>query len=1425
LTPMQQKSPREEWLSLKGEVTDTTLKRRQEKKQRDEEWHALLNKAQVPQVRWLLVTAQKLSLFFREARRAMPWPLHRRKKAWLTQQRKWKRTRSALQTSSGWAWIVAFFSSLWLQGGAGGSQDEPKARHEGLAPEARRCKGRSAGGGSCGKILGRCVVFLTTPKPTSDADRAERLKRIEKEVERESASQEGLAAEQIIAERRRKLQEFEKRDQTPGSVGAPSPARPPSAVFVKPLPVGTRLVSILCLVYSLLIACSDLLQRRDSLRSALPARGSRVEAERAAREKMDREAQEQAELELHHLKSPKASVKGAVELQRVGSPRVMAKVEPKGVGEKLVRSSKDEPDSSKSSLRFSNPVQARMSGGGKWGVGSRSSGLVRSGSDEVAKTVESELKGAKLSADEVPKGIVASKRMSLIQDRGNGREGQGTGRESPRRPPSPTLARSSGTVSAVAAERERAAAAERELKEKEQNVMKGGKSPRTLNTLFNLVKLEPDAALQTRPGLARGSSIEKGKMEATLLEAEETRRKLQSEKEAEEKRRREQEENEAQERERKVKAEAERKVREQEERKEAERKAKADAERKAKEDEERKEAERKAEAELERKARDEEERKEAERREAEGKAKAEAERKARDEEERKEAERKEAERKEAERKEAERKAKADAERKAKEDEERKEAERKAKAELERMARDEEERKEAERKEAERKEAERKEAERKAKADAERKAKEDEERKEAERKAKADRDRKARDEEERKEAERKEAERKEAERKEAERKEAERKAKADAERKAKEDEERKEAERKAKADAERKAKEDEERKEAERKAKADAERKAKAEAERKEAERKAKADAERKAKEDDERRASKLDAERKVEAAAVKEEALAKAGATQDDDDSIARRAAERKARREEREKRLREEEAKVEEERLAKLEALEKKRLEEKGVDDREREQQQEKDKVMAAALQSSSFEKRQEERRQRRDARLAAEAAATAEAAEATRKAEEAARAKAAPKDPSAKNAKGTGAKGAAAKGASGAAKSANLEKFEMMRLKAEMERGCIGAGVGASKLESGQEVSARPQMRRAVTIQQTSSKDPFNREIAVALELAGKKEGKASTTARARTDVHEPLRELLTLEKACDESGLPDVKIIQQHLMREGKLAMDLSKMLIAQTERLLRKEPNVLNLTAPLTVCGDVHGQYYDLIALFNANGYPSREAPYLFLGDYVDRGYFGTEVCFLLFAMKLRDPQSIFMLRGNHECRALTRTYSFKRECMYKYNLEIYERFCELFDCFPLAALVPTKVGTFLCLHGGISPFINTVDDIREVNRFEEVPQEGALCDLLWADPLRAEQAFDGKPESACTAQELEEWSECRWQRNVNRGVSYYYGWGALEMFLETNELVAIVRAHEVQQEGYEEQWFGLKPEFRKTRKIPPCVTVFSAPNYW
>ncbi len=87
------------------------------------------------------------------------------------------------------------------------------------------------------------------------------------------------------------------------------------------------------------------------------------------------------------------------------------------------------------------------------------------------------------------------------------------------------------------------------------------------------------------------------------------------------------------------------------------------------------------------------------------------------------------------------------------------------------------------------------------------------------------------------------------------------------------------------------------------------------------------------------------------------------------------------------------------------------------------------------------------------------------------------------------------------------------------------------------------------------------------------------------------------------------------------------------------------------------------------------------------------------------------------------------------------------------------------------------------------------------------------------------QAQCTPDELEEWSECRWQRNINRGVSYYYGWGALESFLEANELVAVVRAHEVQIEGFEEMWFGINKKAGNTRTIPPCITVFSAPNYW
>ncbi|KHN96740.1 serine/threonine-protein phosphatase PP-Z [Metarhizium album ARSEF 1941] len=224
----------------------------------------------------------------------------------------------------------------------------------------------------------------------------------------------------------------------------------------------------------------------------------------------------------------------------------------------------------------------------------------------------------------------------------------------------------------------------------------------------------------------------------------------------------------------------------------------------------------------------------------------------------------------------------------------------------------------------------------------------------------------------------------------------------------------------------------------------------------------------------------------------------------------------------------------------------------------------------------------------------------------------------------------------------------------------------------------------------------------------------------------------------------------------------------------------------QPALLELDAPVKIVGDVHGQYTDLIRMFEMCGFPPM-ANYLFLGDYVDRGKMSLETILLLLCYKLKFPENFFLLRGNHECANVTRVYGFYDECKRRCNVKIWKTFIDCFNTLPIAAIVAGKI---FCVHGGLSPALSHMDDIRNIARPTDVPDYGLLNDLLWSDPADMEQD---------------------WEAN-ERGVSYCFGKRVITEFLAVHDFDLICRAHMVVEDGY---------EFFNDRVL---VTVFSAPNY-
>lgn len=231
-----------------------------------------------------------------------------------------------------------------------------------------------------------------------------------------------------------------------------------------------------------------------------------------------------------------------------------------------------------------------------------------------------------------------------------------------------------------------------------------------------------------------------------------------------------------------------------------------------------------------------------------------------------------------------------------------------------------------------------------------------------------------------------------------------------------------------------------------------------------------------------------------------------------------------------------------------------------------------------------------------------------------------------------------------------------------------------------------------------------------------------------------------------------------------------------------------KIVREEPILLRLQPPISICGDIHGQYIDLQRLFQLGG-PVPKTNYLFLGDYVGRGPNSIETIAYLFALKIKYPNNIWILRGNHETDEISRTDGFFSEFCFRKMEDTWYSFTETFRWLPISAVVGRRI---FCVHGGISPLLTNISQIEALKRPLDLPESGLVTDLLWSDP--AEEG-DG------------------WQEN-DRGTSVTYGPDVVDKFLSAHKFDLLCRAHQMATDGFSFP-FG---------ECQNCVTLFTAPNY-
>lgn len=291
--------------------------------------------------------------------------------------------------------------------------------------------------------------------------------------------------------------------------------------------------------------------------------------------------------------------------------------------------------------------------------------------------------------------------------------------------------------------------------------------------------------------------------------------------------------------------------------------------------------------------------------------------------------------------------------------------------------------------------------------------------------------------------------------------------------------------------------------------------------------------------------------------------------------------------------------------------------------------------------------------------------------------------------------------------------------------------------------------------------------------------------------TNAKLDFDIDDVISRLVKAGKRGVSNKFKDRKA-------KDKLPLSTSeiKSVLARSRLIFMDQPTLLQLSPPVKIVGDIHGQYHDLIRIFNSCGYPP-QTNYLFLGDYVDRGYKSLELILLLLSYKIKYPENFFMLRGNHELANITKIYGFYDECKRRLpaisgSHKLWKSFIDVFNTLPIAATINDKI---FCIHGGLSPELTSLKQIQQIQRPTDIPDKGLLADLLWSDPDPLVRTY----------------SPHVWPKN-DRGVSYCFGKKHVDQFLSTFKMDLIVRGHMVVEDGY---------QFFNKRKL---VTVFLAPNY-